>query len=137
MDEILGMGTHIVECLRIARLIDRHGDLFINRVFTSGEVDYCRRRRRAIQHFSSHWAAKEAVLQALGLRWQRGMSWQDIEIRLASGSRPVVRARGMIREMVEQLRVSELVVSLAHCHTHAVAHALALRRVNHQSAEEE
>jgi len=43
MSQIIGIGTEIVECLRIARMIERHGELFINRVYTAEEIRYCRR----------------------------------------------------------------------------------------------
>ena len=61
---VIGIGTDIVECLRIARMIERHGELFINRVYTSHEIQYCSQRKAATQHYAGRWAAKEAVLKA-------------------------------------------------------------------------
>ena len=58
---VLGIGTDIVECLRIAQMIERHGELFINRVYTPHEVQYCQSRKQATQHFAGRWAAKTAV----------------------------------------------------------------------------
>ena len=78
---ILGIGTDIVECLRIAQMIERHGELFIDRVYTATEIEYCRSRKQATQHFAGRWAAKEAILKALGTGWRRGISWRDIEVR--------------------------------------------------------
>ena len=63
---VLGGGTDITECLRIAQMIERHGELFVGRVYTPVEIDYCRSRRMATQHFAGRWAAKEAVLKAEG-----------------------------------------------------------------------
>ena len=63
---VLGIGTDITECLRIAQMIERHGELFVSRVYTQHEIDYCRSRRMATQHFAGRWAAKEAVLKAIG-----------------------------------------------------------------------
>jgi holo-[acyl-carrier protein] synthase len=84
---IFGIGTDIVECLRIAQMIERHGELFITRVYTTHEISYCQSRKQATQHFAGRWAAKEAVLKALGTGWRRGISWRDVEIRnLKSGS---------------------------------------------------
>ena len=79
--EVLGIGTDITECLRIARMIERHGDLFINRVYTPEEARYCQSSKAATQHFTGRWAAKEAILKAIGTGWARGISWRDIEIR--------------------------------------------------------
>src|SRR5687767_659960 len=99
---VLGIGTDIVECLRIAQMIERHGELFITRVYTPHEITYCQSRRQATQHFAGRWAAKEAVLKALGTGWRRGISWRDIEIRNDSQGRPVVGLGGGAREIVEQ-----------------------------------
>ena len=70
--DVLGIGTDITECLRIAQMIERHGELFVDRVYTSEETRYCRNRKQATQHFTGRWAAKEAVLKALGTGWRRG-----------------------------------------------------------------
>ena len=78
---IVGTGIDIVECLRIAQMIERHGELFITRVYTDHEIEYCSARKAATQHYAGRWAAKEAVLKALGTGWRRGISWRDIEIR--------------------------------------------------------
>ncbi len=128
MSRIIGIGTEIIECLRIARLIERHGELFINRVYTAEEIRYCRSRHQATQHFAGRWAAKQAVLKALGTTFRRGLSWRDIEIRTAPGRRATVAVRGAMRDLVQQLKVAELLVSISHCHTHAMASAVAVGR---------
>ena len=97
---IIGIGTDITECLRIARMIERHGELFIDRVYTPEEIKYCQSRRQATQHFTGRWAAKEAVLKALGIGWRRGVAWRDVEVRTEPGGRPVVAARGAVKEIV-------------------------------------
>ena len=58
MAEIIGIGSHIVECLRIARMINRYGELFIQRVYTAEETRYCQSRKQATPHFAALWAAK-------------------------------------------------------------------------------
>ncbi len=126
MSTVLGIGTDITECLRIARMIERHGELFIDRVYTPEEVRYCQSRRQSTQHFTGRWAAKEAVLKALGTGWRRGISWRDVEIRNEPGGRPVVALRGGLRDLVQQLGVVELLVSISHCRSHATAYAIAL-----------
>jgi holo-[acyl-carrier protein] synthase len=122
---IIGIGTDITECLRIARMIERHGDLFINRVYTPEEIRYCQNRKQATQHFTGRWAAKEAILKALGTGWRRGISWLDMEIRNEPGGKPVVAVRGGVKEVVEQLGIERLLVSISHCRTHATAIAIA------------
>lgn len=123
---VLGIGTDIVECLRIAQMIERHGELFINRVYTPHEIRYCQSRKQATQHFAGRWAAKEAILKALGTGWRRGISWRDIEVRNDQSGRPVVGLRGGARDIVEQRGIREMLVSISHCRSHATAYALAL-----------
>jgi len=123
---IIGIGTDITECLRIARMIDRHGEQFISRVFTPDEIRYCQNRKQSTQHFAAHWAAKEAVLKALGTSWRPGLNWTDVEVRARSSGQHVVGVRGGLRDVVEQLGVCKLLVSIAHCRTHASAYVMAL-----------
>lgn len=125
MTQIIGIGTDIIECLRIAQMIERHGELFINRVYTTHEIQYCQSRKLATQHYAGRWAAKEAILKALGTGWRRGISWRDVEIRNEPGGRPVVALRGGARDVVEQLGITEMLISISHCRSHATAYALA------------
>lgn len=124
--KVLGIGTDIIECLRIAQMIERHGELFINRVYTPYEIRYCSSRKQATQHYSGRWAAKEAILKALGTGWRRGISWRDIDVRNDSQGKPVVGLRGGARDLVEQLGIREMLVSISHCRSHAMAYALAI-----------
>ncbi len=125
MSRIIGIGTDIIECLRIAQMIERHGELFISRVYTPHEIQYCQSRKAATQHFAGRWAAKEAVLKALGTGWRKGISWRDIEVRNDPGGRPSVALRGGARDVVERLGISEMLISISHCRSHATAYALA------------
>jgi holo-[acyl-carrier protein] synthase len=124
--KIIGIGTDIVECLRIARMIERHGELFLNRVYTLQEIRFCQSRKQATQHFSARWAAKEAVLRSLGSDWIRGINWSDIEIRGDSAGKATVAFRGGAKQLIERLRVTEIWVSMSYCRTHATAYALAM-----------
>jgi len=125
MSKIIGIGTDITECLRIARMIERHGEAFIARVYTPEEIRYCQSRKQSTQHFTGRWAAKEAVLKALGTGWRRGISWRDIEVLNETSGKPLVMLTGGAREVAEQLGITEMLVTISHCHTHATAYALA------------
>jgi holo-[acyl-carrier protein] synthase len=128
MSELIGIGTDITECLRIARMIERHGELFIGRVFTPEEIKYCQSRKQATQHYAGRWAAKEAIMKALGTGWRKGISWRDIEVRNEPGGRPTVAVRGGVKDVVEQLGIAEIQVSISHCRSHATATAIAVGR---------
>jgi len=122
---IIGTGIDIVECLRIAQMIERHGELFISRVYTDHEIEYCSARKAATQHYAGRWAAKEAVLKALGTGWRRGISWRDIEIRNDHKGAPTVKLRGGARDVMEKARIARLHVSISHCRNFAVAYVVA------------
>ena len=123
---IIGIGTDITECLRIARMIERHGELFIGRIYTAHEIQYCQSRRQATQHFTGRWAAKEAILKALGTGWVKGISWRDVEILNESSGQPVVELRGGAKDVARGLGITKMLVSISHCHTHATAYAIAV-----------
>jgi len=124
--KVLGIGTDITEVLRIAQMIERHGELFIERVYTPAEIDYCRSRKMASQHFAGRWAAKEAVLKALGTGWRRGISWRDIEVTNGGGGRPQAVLCGGTQEMADKMGIRCILVSISHCRSHATAFAVAL-----------
>lgn len=123
---VLGIGTHIIECLRVARMIERHGELFINRVYTLSEIRYCQSRKHATQQFAGRWAAKEAIFRALGTQPQRGISWRDLEVHNDASGRPVVALRGGARDLVVERGVREILVSISHSRSNAIAYAMAL-----------
>ena len=123
---VLGIGTDITECLRIAQMIERHGELFVERVYTPAEIEYCRARTMATQHFAGRWAAKEAVLKALGTGWRRGISWRDVEVTNGASGRPQALLRGGAGEMAEKMGIRCILVSISHCRSHATAYAVAL-----------
>jgi len=125
---ILGIGTDIVECLRVAKMIERHGELFLTRVFTTHEIEYCTARKAATQHYAGRFAAKEAVLKALGTGWTRGIHWRDIEVRNEMGGRPRIALAGAARELCAKLGIVEMQISISHCRTHATAFAVAVGR---------
>lgn len=125
---IVGIGTDIVECLRISRMIEEHGELFLTRVFTDTEIRYCQARKRAMEHFAGRWAAKEAILKCLGTGWRKGISWTDMEISNDKEGKPSVSLCGLAGEIAEKLGISEIMLSISHCRAYATAFATAVNR---------
>jgi holo-[acyl-carrier protein] synthase len=125
--EIVGIGTDIVECLRIGRMIEQHGELFLTRVYTPREIHYCQARKHATEHFAGRWAAKEAVLKCLGTGWRRGLCWTDMEVRNDAHGKPRILMRGAARDQAQHLHISDILVTISHCRAYATAYALAVR----------
>ncbi len=124
--EIVGVGTSIVEVARVGRLIERHGELFLTRVYCARELAFCQRRKHALTHFARLWAGKEAVLEALGMSRRRDMAWNDTEIRQGEDGRPHVHLGGAAKDHAQRVRVADVRLSIAHCRCHATAYAIAL-----------
>ena len=125
--EIVGIGTDIVECVRIGQMIEQHGEQFLLRVFTEREIRYCQSRPRPTEHFAALWAAKEAILKCLGLPWRRGLSWTDMEVRIEANDKPRVRLCGAAKDLAQEQRIGDILLSLAHCRAYATANAIAVR----------
>jgi holo-[acyl-carrier protein] synthase len=124
--EIVGIGTDIVECLRIGRMIEQHGELFLTRVYTEREIRYCQARKRAIEHFAGRWAAKEAIFKCLGTGWRKGLAWTDVEVRNDHQGKPRVLLGGAAKDVAQRLGISDVHLSISHCRAYATAYALAI-----------
>ena len=125
---IVGLGTDIVEIVRIGRMIERHGELFLNRVYTPEEIRYCQKRRESFQHYAGRWAAKEAVMKTLGTGMARGIRWHDIEVCTLKSGQPTVNIRGGARDFAEKLGIDEILITISHCRAYATATAIAVRQ---------
>lgn len=125
--EIAGIGTDIVECVRIRKMIDRYGEQFLARVFTEREIRYCQRSKNATEHFAGRWAAKEAVLKCLGTGWSKGLCFTDIEVANDPSGQPKIELRAATKDHAESRGIGEVMISISHCREYATAFAIALR----------
>jgi holo-[acyl-carrier protein] synthase len=110
------VGVDIVEVKRVGRAIERWGSRFLDRVFTPGEIAYCRGKAREVESFAVRYAAKEAFTKALKVG--KASIWREVEIVRSEGPRPALLLHGGAREMVGPRRVE---LALSHAATHAVA----------------
>src|SRR5215469_4828987 len=100
---IVGHGIDIVETVRIRQMVDEHGQHFLDRCFTPVEQAYCDRSpRRRFEHLAGRFAAKEAVLKAMGTGWRGGIAWTDIEIQTDPAGRPFVVLTGECQRLAEE-----------------------------------
>jgi len=128
--KIIGIGTDIVECDRIARMLTLHGERFTHHVFTEEEVRYCTGRKIAEQHFAGRWAAKESVLKAFGTGWVSGIAWRDVEVVVQPGGKPIILLHRGAAAKAAELGISEVFISISHCKCHATATAIAVQGRN-------
>ena len=122
-------GIDLVECTRLQEVIDRHGDRFLKRIFTPGELDYCGDRKRRIEHLAARFAAKEAVMKVLGTGWTKGVRWTDIEVSNDPAGRPAINLTGKSSEMALQLGIETVLISLTHTAGHAMASAIGCGKI--------
>lgn len=123
---VIGIGTDIIECSRIDQMIEKHGDVFLNRVYTPNEITYCCKRKAANQHYAGRWAAKEAVLKALGTGWAHGIQWTDVEVVNQQGGKPEIVLSGRAQEISESQGITAMMISISHCKGYATAYATAV-----------
>jgi holo-[acyl-carrier protein] synthase len=135
--DILGIGTDIVECPRIGKMIEQYGELFLRRIYTPREIRYCQSRKHALEHFAGRWAAKEAILKAMGTGWSRGISWTDLEVRSGNTGQPKVMIAGVAKEIARELGIADILISISHCRTYATAYAIALAKKNGAATPEQ
>jgi holo-[acyl-carrier protein] synthase len=125
--EIVGLGTQVLECVRVRKLIDQHGEVFLKQVFTDREVSYCNGKRQTTEQFAAVWAAKEAVFRSLGTTWKRGTNWTDVEIICDGGLPARVVVTGPTRELMTLRGVTQFLLTMAFCREFATATGIALR----------
>ncbi len=118
---ILGTGIDIIEVWRIEEAVRRHGDRFLDRVYTTTERSYCDALASPALHYSARFAAKEAFSKALGLGIAQGMAWQDIAIRNDARGAPRLELFGRAAQLAADLGVSAAHVSLSHSQSVAAA----------------
>jgi holo-[acyl-carrier protein] synthase len=122
---IVGVGIDVVEVSRIAALIARHGDRAVDRLCRPGEVT--RPRAGLDQHLAGLFAAKEAVLKALGTGWAAGLTFRQVEVVRDAAGAPGVRLHGEAAERARTLGVGTIHLSITHERAYAAAVAVAER----------
>lgn len=125
---IVAIGTDLTEVERIRSALDnpRSGRRFRDRIFTPGEQTYCERRGSGVyESYAARFAAKEAVMKALGLGWGAQLGWLDIEVRRRPGARPEILLSGRATAHAASLGVRRLHLALTHTATLAEAQVVA------------
>ena len=125
MSAIIGLGFDATDIPRIVATIEKYGDRFRRRIFTSGEIAYCMRRRRPAIHFAGRFAAKEAAMKALGTGHSMGVLWRDIEV-VRHGGPPQLRFHGGAGRRFELIGGHSSLLTITHSSDLAMAQVLIL-----------
>ncbi|MFZ3358561.1 MAG: holo-ACP synthase [Xanthobacteraceae bacterium] len=91
---IIGIGSDITDARRIAKVIERHGERFLDRIFTPVERAKADKRRNRIETYAKRFAAKEACAKALGTGFRRGVWWRDLGVVNLPSGRPTMELTG-------------------------------------------
>lgn len=119
---IIGIGTDIVEIIRIQKAMDRNPN-FVNKLFTKNEIEYLKSRNMRSEFVAGKFAAKEAVAKALGTGF-REFDFRDIEIDKTTLGKPIVILRGKAKKMDKRLGKYKIHLSISHSKENAIAYAV-------------
>ena len=111
---IVGVGVDLEEVARVRQAIERHGQRFIDRIYSAAEIAYVERKANRYERYAARFAAKEAGMKAIGTGWRRGVRWQDFEVANLPSGRPTLRLHGEAAKIADGLGVRNIALSLTH-----------------------
>ena len=118
---IVGVGLDLIETSRVAAAIDGSGERFLERLFTPSERADCEGRRDEVALLAERFAAKEALLKAIGTGWSGGARWKEAEVRLDRRGRPLLHLSGKTAEIARSAGANRVHLSLGRAHDMAAA----------------
>ena len=114
----MDVGTDIIEIKRIHNALARHGDVFLNKILTPQEKEYCLRFNDPVPSIAGRFAAKEACAKALGTGIGEHLTWKDMEITKEPSGRPLLT---LSNKAIQHFGNLSLCVSISHCKEYATA----------------
>ncbi len=121
-------GIDLVDFGRIEEMINKHGQRFLDRIFTAREQSDADSVKNRIEKLSGRFASKEAVLKLLGTGWRGKIAWTDIEVVNDSMGRPEVNLEGEVKRIADKMGIGQISLSITHTSNFAIASAAALTR---------
>ena len=120
-------GIDLVDFGRIAELVERHGQRFLDRIYTQGEQAYAGKHKNPTEKYAGRFAAKEAILKLIGTGWRGKIAWTDIEVVNDAMGRPVVTLSGEVARIAAEQGIGKVNISITHTGDFAIASAVALK----------
>ncbi len=111
---IYGLGTDIIEISRIKKIIKKHNDSFLKRVFTQNEIFIGKKHKEPYTFYAGRWAAKEAFAKALGTGIGEHCNWTDIEIMNNQNGKPICSVSGKAEKVIKNSKISKIHISISH-----------------------
>ena len=124
--EIIAHGIDLVDFPRIEKLIKRHSDRFVNRIFTPAEQAYAKANKNCMEKYAGRFAAKEAILKLIGTGWRGKIAWTDIEVINNPKGQPEVTLTGEVKKIADDLKIKQISISITHTANFAIASAVAM-----------
>ena len=118
---IVGIGIDLVEISRLKRSIERFNERFLKRIYTVRELEYCQQKLIQETHYAVRFAAKEAMVKAVGIGVRNGITWQDIEVVNDDMGKPEIRTYGKCKQIMSILKVNRIHISLSHTENYGIA----------------
>ncbi|MDD5505085.1 MAG: holo-ACP synthase [Candidatus Omnitrophica bacterium] len=124
---IIGAGVDIIEISRIRNAARKWKQGFLKKIFTDKELEYSTEKISSYQHLAARFAAKEAVLKALGSGLTSRMEWKDIEVWNEPSGKPNIRLTGEVKRLSNNMQVKDIVISMSHTRTYAIANVILVK----------
>ena len=121
---IVGHGIDLIECGRIAKVLENHQERFLNRVLTPAEQARARQFKDPIPYIAGRWAAKEAILKMIGTGWRGQIAWTDMEILPNELGEPIVKLSGETARLSKEKGITRIHLSITHTEHYASASAI-------------
>lgn len=121
---ISGIGIDIIKIDRFEKALERWGDRLRERAFTPQELSLCLKKAQPGRHLALRFAAKEALLKALGIGMFQGVAWTEIEILNDPLGRPYMRVMGEAEKICREKEIKEIFVSISHEEEYGVAQVI-------------
>lgn len=121
---IVGTGIDSIEISRMEETFLKRGEQFRDRVFSAAEIAYCEQRASKFASYAVRFAAKEAVMKALGTGWAEGVAWRDIEVIRNEKGPPTIKLGGRALELFNEMGGRRVHLSLTHTQKIAIAQVI-------------
>lgn len=124
---LLGIGADVIEVSRIAGVLERQGERFLERVFTAEEREYCFRMSQPHKHLAARFAAKEAVSKSFTTGIGSELGWRSVSVYHGSRHEPLVRLDAKGEALLKAVGATRVLLTLSHTNTVAIAVAALVR----------